>query len=183
MKTLACTDTSNPDLNRCDQPPQGQTSVHIFSDGSCIGNPGPGGWGAVILWRDCHSGEILRRDERYGPAKDLTTNVRMEMTAVCCALESLGVPTADSVTVYCDANLIPNAMNTWLAKWKSKAWRKSDGKPVENRDLWERIEQAATARNITWAWVRGHNGCEHNERADRLAYSASRMAENAGIGR
>jgi ribonuclease HI len=101
----------------------------------------------------------------------------MEMTAVCAGLEGLGRVTDEPVKVFCDANLIPNAMNGWLAKWKAKDWRKSDGKPVENRDLWERLERAAEGRNVTWSWVRGHNGHEHNERADTLAYAAAREAE------
>lgn len=163
------------------QPHQGQTRIEIYTDGSCIGNPGHGGWAAVILRKDA-SGKIIKPLERSG-WKAETTNIKMEMTAACAALESLGRVTAEPITVFCDANLIPNAMNGWLAKWKAKGWKKSDDKPVENRDLWERLEQAAAGRNMTWAWVRGHNGTEHNERADRLAYAASRRAEAKIMGR
>ncbi|MDZ7884418.1 MAG: ribonuclease H [Mycobacterium sp.] len=105
------------------------------------------------------------------------TSIRMEMTAACVALESLGRVTDEPITLRCDANPIPNAMNGWLDNWKAKGWKKGDGKPVMNRDLWERPEAAAEGRNVTWQWVRGHNGNEFNERADRLAYAASREAE------
>jgi ribonuclease HI len=163
------------------QPFEGQTRIEIYTDGSCIGNPGPGGWGSVILRNDA-SGNIIKRLEKSGHALD-TTNIRMEMTGACVALESLGRATTEPITLRCDANLIPNAMNTWLAGWKAKDWKKGDGKPVVNRDLWERLERAAEGRTVTWAWVRGHNGAEHNERADRLAYAASRKAEKIVMGR
>lgn len=154
---------------------EGQTRIEIFTDGSCIGNPGHGGWGSVIL-RKTPDGAIIKSREESG--HDLsTTNNRMELTAVCATLENLGRVTDEPITVLCDANLIPNAMNDWLAKWKAKGWKKSGGKNVENRDLWERLENAAEGRNITWKWVRGHNGSKHNERADRLAYAAARRAE------
>lgn len=153
----------------------GQTRIEIFTDGSCIGNPGHGGWGSVIL-RRTPDGAIIKSREASG--HDLsTTNNRMELTAVCATLEKLGRVTDEPITMLCDANLIPNAMNGWIAKWKANGWKRSGGKDVENRDLWERLEHAAEGRNITWEWVRGHNGSEHNERADRLAYAAARRAE------
>jgi len=107
----------------------------------------------------------------------------MELTAACCAFEDLGSVTSEPITLFCDANLIPNAMNDWLPKWKAKDWKRAKGKPIENRDLWERLEQAAEGRNVTWAWVRGHNGDEHNERADKLAYRGARNAEEIAKGR
>jgi ribonuclease HI len=176
------TDTTITSTASGAQPQEGQTRIEIFTDGSCIGNPGPGGYGFILLRRDA-SGSILKKLERSGHATDTTTNIRMEMTAVCAAFGALGRVTAEPITVLCDADLIPNAMNTWLAKWKAKDWRKSGGKPVENRDLWERLERAAGGRNVTWGWVRGHNGTEHNERADRLAYAAARKAEKIAMGR
>jgi ribonuclease HI len=163
------------------QPSESQTRISIFSDGSSIGNPGYGGYGVVILRRDA-SGEVIKRREIFGTADEITTNIRMEMTAVCVAIESLGSVTDEAITVHCDANLIPNGMNTWLPNWKARGWRKGDGKPVENADLWERLERAAEGRRISWAWVRGHNGSEHNERADRLAYRAARKAETKAAG-
>jgi ribonuclease HI len=164
-----------------DQPHDGQTHIEIYTDGSCIGNPGHGGYGVVILRRD-NNGAILNRRERSGFELS-TTNIRMEMIAACAAIESLGRVTDEPITVFCDANLIPNAMNGWLANWKAKGWKKSDGKIVVNQDLWERLEAAAKGRNVTWAWVRGHNGNEHNERADRLAYAGSLKAEAKLLGR
>lgn len=158
------------------QPSEGQTRIAIFTDGSSIGNPGHGGYGIVIL-RLSVTGEVLKQRELSGSAAEITTNIRMEMTAACVALEALGIVTDEPITVHCDANLIPNAMNTWLSNWKAKGWRKSDGKPVENTDLWQRLERAAEGRNVTWEWVRGHNGTEHNEVADKLAYRAARRAE------
>ena len=163
-----------------DQPPVSQTRIEIYTDGSCIGNPGPGGWGAVILRRDAR-GQLIKDREHSGHEAADTTNLRMEMIAACVGLESLGRVTDEPITLRCDANLIPNAMNGWLANWKAKGWKKSDGKPVMNRDLWERLETSAEGRNVSWQWVRGHNGNEFNERADRLAYAGSREAEKIVI--
>ena len=165
-----------------DQPQVSQTRIEIYTDGSCIGNPGPGGWGAVILRID-NNGTIIKDREFSGHEIADTTNIKMEMTAACVGLESLGRVTDESITLRCDANLIPNAMNGWLANWKAKGWKKSGGKPPENRDLWERLEAAAKGRNVTWQWVRGHDGNEFNERADRLAYAGSRKAERLLKGR
>jgi ribonuclease HI len=164
------------------QPQVGQTRIEIFTDGSCIGNPGYGGYGFVLLRREA-SGKIIKTVEGSGHAVEITTNIRMELTAACAALEALGRVTGEPISILCDANLIPNAMNGWLAKWKAKDWKKSDGKLVENRDLWERLERAIEGRDVTWHWVRGHNGTEHNERADKLAYGAARKAEKIITGR
>lgn len=162
------------------QPQLSETRVEIYTDGSCIGNPGHGGYGAVILRKDA-SGKVVKKATISG--HDLrTTNNRMEMTAVCAALEALGRVSDEPVTVFCDASLIPNAMNGWLEKWKAKGWKKAGGGAVENRDLWERLEAAATGRAVTWLWVRGHNGTAHNEEADRLAYAAARRAETFVMG-
>ncbi|EKD98458.1 MAG: Ribonuclease H [uncultured bacterium] len=158
-----------------DQPLVSQTRIEIYTDGSCIGNPGHGGWGAVILRKDA-ADKIIKKIEISGMDPS-TTNIRMEMTAACAALEYLGQITEEPITLFCDANLIPNAMNGWLANWKAKGGKKAGGGVVRNPDLWERLERAAEGRNVTWAWVRGHNGSEFNERADRLAYAGSRKAE------
>lgn len=157
------------------QPLESQTRIEIFTDGSCIGNPGHGGYGIVILRKDA-VGNIIKKRELSG--HDLaTTNNRMEMTAACVALETLFRDTGEPATLYCDASLISNAMHGWLFKWKAAGWKKGGGKPVENRDLWERLERAAAGRNVTFKWVRGHNGTVHNEEAHRLAYTAARKAE------
>ena len=173
--TTAAHADQNHNQRRGAQPDKSQTRIEIFTDGSCIGNPGHGGWGSVTL-RKTPGGAIIKSREASGHALS-TTNNRMELTAVYATLEKLGRVTDEPITVLCDANLIPNAMNGWLAKWKANGWKRSGGKAVENRDLWERLENAVAGRNITWEWVRGHNGSEHNERADRLAYAAARRAE------
>lgn len=181
--TKTTTTRDNRDLNNASgaQPSEGQTRIEIFTDGSSIGNPGHGGYGIVLL-RLSVTGVALKQRELSGSAAEITTNIRMEMTAVCVALEALGIVTDEPITVHCDANLIPNGMNTWLPNWKAKGWRKGNGKPVENADLWQRLERAAAGRNVTWQWVRGHNGNEHNEVADRLAYRAARWAEKKSTG-
>lgn len=175
---LPVTDSAAPESDA--QPEPGQTRVEIYTDGSCIGNPGPGGYGIVTLRRNA-KGEIVERRIGRGHGTTPTTNIRMEMTAACVGLESLGEPTDEPVTLFCDANLIPNAMNGWLASWRARGWKKGDGKAPDNRDLWDRLEQAAAGRNVTFAWVRGHNGAEHNEEADRIAYAEARKAEAAGV--
>jgi len=164
------------------QPHEGQTRIAIFVDGSCLGNPGLGGWGVVIMREDA-LGQVIKRRERSGYEVNETTNNRMEMTAACVALESLGSVTDEPIILYCDALNIPNTMNRELAKWKAKGWKRGNYAPVKNRDLWERLERAAQGRRVTWEWVRGHNGTKHNERAHKLAKSASRRAEEIVMGR
>lgn len=164
--------TTNGDL-----PQSSQTRIEIYPDGSTIGNPGPGGFGVIILRRNA-AGEILKQMERTGRDLD-TTNIRMEMTAACVALESLGSATPEPITMFSDANTVPNGMNGWLQGWKAKGWMTSGRKPVQNRDLWERLEAAAAGRNVTFAWLRGHNGNTFNDAADRLAYREARAAEAA----
>lgn len=160
------------------QPQEGQTRIELFTDGSCISNPGYGGYGIVTLRRN-EAGEVIKKREKSGFVVDKTTNIRMEMTAICVALECLGKVTDEAITLICDAKLIPDAMNEWLPKWKVNGWRKSSGKAVENRDLWERLLRAAEGRNVTFKWVRGHSGNIYNETADRLASKAARTAQRA----
>ncbi|WP_085785816.1 ribonuclease H family protein [Ketogulonicigenium robustum] len=162
---------------RDDQPVQSQTRIEIYTDGSCIGNPSRfAGYGAVLLRLDA-ADNIINRREISGRADGETTNIRMEMTAVCVALEAINPNSAEPITVLSDADIISKAMNGWLAKWKLAGWRKANGKPVENRDLWERLDKAVSGRSVTFKWVRGHNGTEHNERADALAHRQARKAE------
>ncbi|PTV96029.1 ribonuclease HI [Rhodobacter aestuarii] len=158
-------------------PQDSQTRIEIYPDGSAVGNPGPGGYGAIILRRTA-AGDIVKQMERGG--RDLnTTNIRMEMTAACVALESLGKVTDEPITVFSDANIVPNGMNDWLPGWKAKGWMTASKKPVKNRDLWERLEAAAAGRNVTFTWLRGHNGNPFNEAADTRAYREARGAEAA----
>lgn len=159
-----------------DQPVKSQTHVEIFTDGSCIGNPGFGGYAAILMRKD-QAGTVIKRRAISGSADATTTNNRMEITAVCEALEALGTPKPEPICVFCDATLIPSAMNGWMDKWKTNGWTKAKRQPVENVDLWKRLEKAAEGRRVTFKWIRGHNGTEHNEEADRLAYAAARKAE------
>lgn len=141
------------------------TTVIIYTDGACSGNPGPGGWGVLLRYNG---------DERElsGGASD-TTNNRMEMTAVIEALKALKRPC--HVKIHSDSALIINAFTQgWIENWQKKGWRKADKKPVENRDLWEEMLQAAEPHHIEWIKVKGHSGIEDNERVDQLAVEAAR---------
>ncbi len=137
-------------------------AVEIFTDGACRGNPGPGGWGAVL---------------RYGGHEKLlsggtndTTNNRMELVAAIEALEALRRPCR--VKLATDSTYVKNGITQWLAGWKRRGWKTADGKPVKNVDLWRRLEQAVSRHEVKWLWVKGHAGHEGNEKADALARSA-----------
>lgn len=139
--------------------------VEVYTDGACSGNPGPGGWGAVLLF----NGD---RKEIAG-GEPQTTNNRMEMTAVSEALNALKRPCL--VRLHSDSALIINAFTQgWIENWQRRGWRKADKQPVENRDLWESILEAMAPHQIEWIKVKGHAGIEENERADQLAVEASR---------
>jgi ribonuclease HI len=134
-------------------------TVEIFTDGACRGNPGPGGWGA-ILRAGGHEREL------YGAEAD-TTNNRMELMAAIRGLEALKRPC--EVTIVTDSQYVKNGITQWLANWKRRGWRTADRKPVKNVDLWQRLEQAEAPHTVHWQWVRGHTGHPENERADLLA--------------
>jgi ribonuclease HI len=133
--------------------------VRIYTDGACKGNPGPGGWGALL-----RSGTHER--ELFGGER-ATTNNRMELTAVIRALEALKQPSR--VEVYTDSEYVKNGITEWLAAWKRRGWKTADRKPVKNVDLWQALEAAAARHEVRWHWVRGHSGHAENERADALA--------------
>jgi ribonuclease HI len=133
--------------------------VTIYTDGACRGNPGPGGWGA-ILSSDGHEREL------WGGER-LTTNNRMELLAAIRALEALKRPCR--VQLHTDSAYLRNGITSWLASWKRRGWRTAGNTAVKNRDLWEQLEQLATQHEIDWRWVRGHAGDPGNERADELA--------------
>ncbi len=133
--------------------------VSIWTDGACSGNPGPGGWGAVLRY-GAHQKEL-----KGGEA--LTTNNRMELTAAIEALESL--KRRCGVTLHTDSQYLRGGVTGWLDGWKRNGWRTADRKPVKNEDLWRRLDAAAGRHDVEWLWVKGHAGDEHNERADRLA--------------
>jgi ribonuclease HI len=136
--------------------------VVIYTDGACSGNPGPGGWGAVLM-----SG--AHRKELSG-AERLTTNNRMELMGAIQALEAL--KRHSRVELHTDSAYLKNGITSWIHGWKRNGWRTADKKPVKNADLWQRLEQALGEHEITWRWVKGHAGEIENERADELARAA-----------
>jgi len=142
--------------------------VEIWTDGSCKGNPGPGGWGALL-----RSGTHER--ELHGGERE-TTNNRMELLAVIEALGALKGPSR--VVVHTDSQYVQQGITTWITGWRRRGWKTADGKPVKNLDLWQRLEAAAARHQMQWKWVRGHAGDEGNERADALANRGA--AEHGG---
>ncbi len=136
--------------------------VEIFTDGACSGNPGPGGWGAVLRY-GAHEREISGAEEE-------TTNNRMELMAAIAALEALREPC--EVTLSTDSEYLRKGITEWIGGWKRNDWKTAAKKPVKNADLWRRLEEAARRHEVRWRWVRGHAGHEENERADALARAA-----------
>lgn len=134
-------------------------TIEIFTDGACRGNPGPGGWGVVLI-----SG--ARRKTMYGGAHE-TTNNRMELTAAIEALNALNGPR--KVLLHTDSKYVMDGIMSWMDGWKRRGWKTSDKKPVKNQDLWQALDQAAGRHEINWNWVRGHTGVPGNEEADALA--------------
>lgn len=145
-------------------------SLEIFTDGACLGNPGPGGWAALL---------------RYGATEKLlsgaapdTTNNRMELMAAIAALEALKRPS--SLQLSTDSQYVKNGIEQWVARWRANGWRTSNRQPVKNQDLWQRLEAAAAPHQIHWKWVRGHSGHVENERVDVAARDeAERLRERA----
>ena len=133
--------------------------VQVYADGACRGNPGPGGWGAVLAYGG-------QEKELFG-GEPLTTNNRMELTAVIRALEAL--TRRSEVDVYTDSQYVQKGISEWLPSWKKRGWKTADKKPVKNVDLWKRLEELAAGHSVRWHWVRGHAGNAGNERADQLA--------------
>lgn len=137
--------------------------IEIYTDGACRGNPGPGGWGALLL-----AGE--HRKELSGSER-LTTNNRMELLAAIRGLEALKKP-GTSARVYTDSQYVIKGISEWVASWKKRGWKTADKKPVKNQDLWEQLDAIASTHDLEWHWVRGHSGVEGNEHVDRLANEA-----------
>ena len=137
--------------------------VEIFTDGACSGNPGPGGWGALLRCKGVEK-------ELSGAEKE-TTNNRMELTAVISALSAL--KTSCNVSLYTDSKYVMNGINEWMPNWKKNGWKTSNKKsPVKNVDLWQRLDELCSAHQIRWIWVKGHAGHAENERVDELARTA-----------
>jgi len=143
-------------------PTQSAQRVVVHTDGACSGNPGPGGWGAILQWGD-HTREL-----KGGEAH--TTNNRMELTAAIMALETLKRPCV--VDLHTDSEYLRQGITGWIKNWKRNGWKTADRKPVKNVDLWQRLDAALSQHQIRWHWVRGHAGHDLNERADELARSA-----------
>jgi ribonuclease HI len=137
----------------------GGRRVAVYTDGACSGNPGPGGWGAILVYGDKHK-------ELCG-GEQLTTNNRMELTAACAALEAL--TRACAVDLYTDSQYVKGGITGWIFGWKKNGWKTADKKPVKNADLWQRLEEARARHSVDWHWVKGHAGHDMNERADELA--------------
>jgi len=140
--------------------------VEIFTDGACRGNPGPGGWGAILRYG------AVEKELSGGEAQ--TTNNRMELMAAIAGLEALKRPC--QVKLYTDSQYVLGGITQWVAGWKLRNWRTADKKPVKNVDLWQRLDTAAAPHRIEWVWVKGHAGHPENERADALARAAEPIA-------
>ena len=143
-------------------------AVTIYTDGACSGNPGPGGWGALLIFGG--------REKELSGGETLTTNNRMELTAAIMALEGLTRPC--TVDLFTDSQYVRDGITKWLRNWKTRGWRTADKKPVKNEDLWRRLDELAGQHEIEWIWVKGHAGHDGNERADALA---NRGAESVRI--
>jgi ribonuclease HI len=136
----------------------------VYTDGACAGNPGPGGWGAILIW-DGH-----RKELKGGEAA--TTNNRMELMAAISSLEALEQPS--HVDMHTDSEYVQKGISLWIHGWKRKGWRTAAGTPVKNAELWRRLDAARLRHDVTWHWVRGHAGDAENERADELAREGMR---------
>jgi len=146
--------------------------VSIYTDGACKGNPGPGGWGALLVFRD-------REKELYG-GDPATTNNRMELTAVIRALEAL--QRSCVVALHTDSQYVKNGIEIWIHSWKKNGWKTADRKPVKNAELWRELDALAARHDVRWHWVKGHNGHPGNERADALANRGVETIVAPGIG-
>ena len=138
------------------------TSVEIFTDGACSGNPGPGGWGAILHWKG--------HEKELSGAEAETTNNRMELTAAIAALEAL--KRRSKVRLVTDSTYVRDGVTKWIHGWKRNGWKTAAKKPVKNDDLWKRLDAIASKHDVTWEWVKGHAGHPENERADQLARDA-----------
>ena len=145
-------------------------NVDIHTDGACLGNPGPGGWAALLRWRG------IERELAGGEAD--TTNNRMELMAAIAALEAL--KEACDATLHTDSQYVRQGITEWMANWLRRNWKTAGGDPVKNRDLWERLHAARQAHTIDWRWVKGHSGDPDNERVDLLAREAAERHRSAG---
>ena len=145
-------------------------AVEIFTDGACSGNPGPGGWGAILRYKG--------HEKELSGAEAPTTNNRMEMMAAIAAVEALTRPS--DVRLYTDSQYLRDGITAWIFGWKRNGWRTAGRKPVKNAELWRRLDAAATRHTVHWHWVRGHAGHDLNERADQLVNEAITEMRTSG---
>jgi len=143
--------------------PEMTKQVEIFTDGSCLGNPGPGGFGAILRYK--------QHEKEFSLGFHLTTNNRMELMAAIVALEALSSPC--EVTLSTDSQYVRQGITTWIHNWKKRGWKTTDKKPVKNVDLWQRLDAAIQGHTLNWMWVKGHAGHPENERCDVLARDAA----------
>lgn len=149
--------------------------LYAYTDGACSGNPGPGGWGAILIARD---GDAVVKERELSGGAALTTNNKMELMAAIAALEALAGPS--KITVVTDSSYVKDGITKWIFGWKSRGWKTAAKKPVKNEDLWKRLEAATTRHDVTWEWVKGHAGHPENERADELARGGMAPFKTAG---
>ena len=145
--------------------------VEIFTDGACSGNPGPGGWGAILRYGGT--------EKELNGGEPATTNNRMEMMAAIMAIEAVKRPC--EIHLHTDSEYLRQGITTWIHSWKARGWKTADKKPVKNVDLWQRLERAIETHDVHWHWVKGHSGHVENERADELARLAIRHMKDASI--
>ena len=144
--------------------------INIYTDGSCVGNPGPGGWAAIIL-------KDNNKKELFGGEK-ITTNNRMELTAAInaleyCASEDGEQPSFKQINIYTDSNYVKDGINIWINNWEKNNWKTADKKNVKNVDLWKKLKQEVKSKNLEWKWVKSHSGDPMNDLADKLAKEAT----------
>ena len=145
--------------------------VEIFTDGACSGNPGPGGWGAILRF-----GTV---EKELNGSEEQTTNNRMELMAAIRAIEAVKRPC--EIHLHTDSEYLRQGITTWIHSWKKRGWKTADKKPVKNVDLWQRLEAAIGTHDVKWHWVKGHSGHAENERADELARRAIRQLKDASF--
>ncbi len=157
----------NTDANPRPSAPSARPSMpelFAYTDGACSGNPGPGGWGVLLVARN---GDTVVKERELNGGEAETTNNRMELLAAIAALEALDRPSA--ITLVTDSAYVKNGVTQWIHGWKRNGWRTAAKKPVKNDDLWQRLDTAQDRHDVTWEWVKGHAGHPENERADKLA--------------
>ena len=139
-----------------------KNKITIYTDGACSGNPGKGGWGAVLIYRD--------KQKHLSGSAILTTNNKMELTAAIEALKA--VKKSNDIELYTDSQYVKNGINSWIINWKKNGWKTANKKEVANKDLWIELDKHVKSHNVTWFWVKGHSGNHFNEIADNLAVKA-----------